>query len=167
MYYRRYTSTTSFAVYDYMKENWLDTNNTMHADFDIFSTYADALAKENPWNFCTYNDPGVGFPRNCGKTRRAVQQKEWTSWTYRHCRGPTGSCRDVAYYIELAANATVAPTLYPECFDVDAKELQALARASGFRDAVTRLIAGMTSILSCWPVNRKAVLASGVRNCLC
>ena len=40
VYYRRYTSTTAFAPYEYMKMNWFIRNNAIHKDFDIFSSYA-------------------------------------------------------------------------------------------------------------------------------
>ena len=89
MYYRRYTSGTTFAVYDYMKENWKSLDNQLHVDFDIFSTYADAMTMRNAWQFCNYDDTGIGFPRDCGKTRGVGNQ--WNSWT----RGG----KDVAYYV--------------------------------------------------------------------
>lgn len=39
----------------------------MGVDFDLYSTYADALADTNPWTHCGgFDDPGVGFPGNCG-----------------------------------------------------------------------------------------------------
>lgn len=90
IFYRRYTSVTSFPVYDYMKQNWKLQNNLINRDFGIFSSYTDALAKRNAWKFCNYDDPGIGFPRDCGKNGAVGGQ--WNSWT----RGG----KDVAYYIE-------------------------------------------------------------------
>ena len=49
MYYRRYTATSSFAVYDYLKENWSEENNVRGKDFGIFSSYDDAVKREKSW----------------------------------------------------------------------------------------------------------------------
>ena len=39
----------------------------MGVDFDLYSTYADALADTHPWTHCGgFDNPGVGFPGNCG-----------------------------------------------------------------------------------------------------
>jgi len=93
-YYRRYTAPTSFAPYDYMKMNWFSRNNVINQDFGIFSSYADAMAKHNPWKYCNYNDPGVGFPRDCGKTGYVAHQ--WNAFAgSRHA----GGSRHVTYYI--------------------------------------------------------------------
>jgi len=89
MYYRRYSSPSNVNVYDLMKQNWKNHNNVVNKDFGVFSTYADAVAKRNPWKFCNYNDPGIGFPRDCGKTGGVGGQ--WNSWT----RGG----QDVQYYV--------------------------------------------------------------------
>merc|ERR1712185_860659 len=107
VYYRRYTSPTAFAPYDYMKMNWFSSNNVLNKDFGIFSSYADAIAKRNPWRFCNYNDPGVGFPRDCGKTGYVAHQ--WNAFPgSRHA----GGSRSVAYYIHSAPVAiAVAPPL--------------------------------------------------------
>ena len=94
MYYRRYTSPASFGVYDYLKENWFSKNNAINRDFGIFSSYDDAVAKRSPWQFCNYDDPGVGFPRDCGKTGAVGHQ--WNSWT-------RGDGKDVAYYVETGS----------------------------------------------------------------
>merc|ERR1711959_374046 len=73
------TKTNSFPVYDYMKENWFSKDNKLNTDFGIFSTYADAIAKKNAWKFCNFNDKGIGFPRDCGKT--GAHGNQWNSWT--------------------------------------------------------------------------------------
>merc|ERR1719181_1913926 len=44
-------------------------------DFDIFSSYEDAVADKNPWKYCNGGDRGVGFPRDCGAARK-------TNWTW-------------------------------------------------------------------------------------
>ena len=50
-----------------------------HTDFDIYSSLNDALNDENAFQFCNGNDPGIGFPRDCGPT--ASIGFLWTSLT--------------------------------------------------------------------------------------
>jgi hypothetical protein len=90
MYYRRYTAVKDFAIYDYLKNNWKSSANRLNKDFGIFSSYQDALVKQNPWRFCNYDDKGIGFPRDCGKKKPGRGQ--WNSWT----RGG----KSVIFYIE-------------------------------------------------------------------
>ena len=77
-------------------------NNTIHIDFDIFSTYEDAFKDRNSWKECNYStfeikdtyhdfthkdpnenfydkkqDPEVGFPAWCGPTK-IPKSNEWT-----------------------------------------------------------------------------------------
>merc|ERR1711871_110162 len=100
VYYRRYTSPASFAPYDYMKMNWFSRNNVLNKDFGIFSSYEDAMAKRNPWKYCNYDDPGVGFPRDCGVTGYVAHQ--WNAFSgSRHA----GGSRSVAYYIHSSTSA--------------------------------------------------------------
>ena len=40
----------------------------MHEDFEIFSNYVDLKKDQNEWSSCNYNDPDVGYPRDCGKS---------------------------------------------------------------------------------------------------
>ncbi|KAL7524737.1 hypothetical protein ACHAXR_000693, partial [Thalassiosira sp. AJA248-18] len=44
--------------------------NTMGVDFELYGSYADALAGTNAWTYCNYYYPhhSVGFPHNCGPT---------------------------------------------------------------------------------------------------
>ena len=48
---------------------WSSKSNTIHKDFDIYSSLDDAKNDKNPWKFCNYDDKGVGFPRDCGPTK--------------------------------------------------------------------------------------------------
>jgi hypothetical protein len=57
-----------FDMLTMVLEDWFDTpNNILGTNFDLYDTYAHALAQTNKWAFCNYNDAGVGFPRDCGK----------------------------------------------------------------------------------------------------
>ena len=75
IYYKRITPIPEFGegegqVYflDLFMNNWFSTPaNELHIDFELYSTYEDALAGSNPWQYCNYNDPGIGFPRDCNK----------------------------------------------------------------------------------------------------
>jgi len=100
-YYRRYTHPSSFGVYDYMVENWFSKNNEINKDFGIFSSYEDAKAKKNAWKFCNYNDPGIGFPRDCGKTGYVAHQ-----WNSRFRGG-----HSVEFYVEVTSDTTVHPSV--------------------------------------------------------
>mmetsp|Transcript_7445 Transcript_7445/g.10812 ORF Transcript_7445/g.10812 Transcript_7445/m.10812 type:complete len:712 (+) Transcript_7445:136-2271(+) len=68
----------------------------------MYSTYADALARTNPWN-CTYNN-GTVFPGDCdpvlGTVTNQFKQLE-SGWTY-------SGKRNVGFYID-APNIFVAP----------------------------------------------------------
>jgi len=102
MYYRRLTDTSSFDVYDSLKENWFSADNTLGTDFCIYSSYDNAVANTNCWSACNYDDPGIGFPRDCGVSGTVGGQ--WNSWT----RGG----KEVAYYTE-AANTNSPTSLTP------------------------------------------------------
>ena len=52
--------------------------NQMNIDFILYDNISDAKADVNAWEFCNYDDPGVGFPRDCGK-QKAVGGK-WISY---------------------------------------------------------------------------------------
>jgi len=54
--------------YQLFHHDWFSANNKLNTDFKLYSSVADAKAGANQWNFCNYDDAGVGFPRDCGKT---------------------------------------------------------------------------------------------------
>ena len=66
IFYRRFTDVDSFEPYDYMACNWFSTDNVLDVDFALYSSLDDALADQNRWMTCNYDDAGVGFPRDCG-----------------------------------------------------------------------------------------------------
>ena len=67
-YYRRITRVDGFEPYYHIFNNWFSTDNVLNVDFELYSTYADALArtKSARWTFCSYDVPGEGFPGGCG-----------------------------------------------------------------------------------------------------
>ena len=66
IYYKRKTSPKSFDAYYYLIVTWSSTNNLLHRDFELYSTFQDAVNDKNPWQYCNYNDRGEAFPRDCG-----------------------------------------------------------------------------------------------------
>jgi len=71
---------------------YFDTHNVLGVDFNLYSTYEDAVADVNPWTFCNYNDAQIGFPRDCGPTGYKAHQ--WNRFY-----NPSGQ-NNVAYYVE-------------------------------------------------------------------
>ena len=70
IYYRRLTPMPEdFDLLDTLMNNWFDTDNVLNTDFALYSTHLDAFYDTNRWLVCNYNDPGIGFPRDCGPTK--------------------------------------------------------------------------------------------------
>ena len=67
-----YVRTSSVPVgmnaYDYFTKTWSSNNNKRGTDFEIYDSLNDAQAENDPWSFCNFDDPGVGYPRDCGKS---------------------------------------------------------------------------------------------------
>ena len=67
IYYKRITAVpATFDLYDNLLNNWFSENNSLNEDFELYSTYSDAIAGTNKWTYCNYDDENVGFPRDCG-----------------------------------------------------------------------------------------------------
>jgi hypothetical protein len=104
IYYKRITpipdaGSEEGQVYflDLFLNNWFNSPaNNLNTDFELYSTYEDALAGTNKWQFCNYNDPGIGFPRDCGEKWRTNNQ--WNSYI-RH----GGDANHHGFYVELPA----------------------------------------------------------------
>eukprot|EP00808_Paulinella_micropora_P003087 g64155.t1 len=68
IFYRR-RRFDQWNAYSNMWRTWSITAanaNVPNVDFGLYSSLSDALANVNPWQFCNGDDPGVGFPRDCG-----------------------------------------------------------------------------------------------------
>ena len=79
IYYKRITPIPStFSIYDQFN-NWTSTNNVINIGFKLYSSYNDVLNDTNAWKFCNYDDPSIGFPRDCGITSAVGGQ--WNSLT--------------------------------------------------------------------------------------
>ena len=100
IYYRRLTPIPDDMDFlDLFMNNWYDTNNVLNVDFALYSTYDDALLddEEARWDFCNFNDAGIGFPRDCGPFGR--KNSNWNSYY----RGGANA-NDHAFYIEATTD---------------------------------------------------------------
>jgi len=92
------TNSTAGEVYllDMFMNKWKSyMNNMADGDFELYSTYADALAGTNAWTHCNYDYNGIGFPRDCGPY--GYVGNEWNSYTgYHH-----GYANHHGFYVEL------------------------------------------------------------------
>ena len=68
MYVRTSAVPVGMNAYDYFTQNWFSSNNVLGKDFWIYDSLNDAYAKTNRWSACNYDGPGVGYPRDCGKS---------------------------------------------------------------------------------------------------
>lgn len=90
MYYKRLTTlpppgtnTTAGEVFflNMFMNRWASYMNALNTDFELYSTYEDALGGTNRWLFCNYDEFShpVGFPRDCGPYSYTSDQ--WNSYT--------------------------------------------------------------------------------------
>ena len=73
IYYKRLTGIENFDLYDNLYTSWKSTNNQRNVDFNMYSTYQDAMNNQNPWSFCNFNDE-QGFPGECGPSSKTTGQ---------------------------------------------------------------------------------------------
>ena len=76
IYYRRLTSWGRINIKTLFLGTWKDkqngTSNILNKDFELYSSYRDAVRRVNKWNHCNYGVRNLGFPRDCGKDRLVV-----------------------------------------------------------------------------------------------
>jgi hypothetical protein len=102
IYYRRITplpDQNTFNFLDLFLSNWISKNNLLNVDFELYSTYEDAINRNKKWTYCNYDDPPVGFPRDCGITSYTPCQ--WNSYKKSVCNPAEYSPRNHAFYVEL------------------------------------------------------------------
>jgi len=110
--YKRLTEVPSdMDLQDLFLANWFDKNNNLGVDFKLYSTFEDAQNDTNEWQFCNYNDPGIGFPRDCGPVSAIGSQ--WNSLT-------RGGKNDISYYVW----DTEAATKYSRLVTTSAKRIR-------------------------------------------
>jgi hypothetical protein len=95
VYYKRITNTGNYNPYSVLIDSWIQTDNTLGTDFELYSTYEDAIAGNNKWTFCNYGVT-VAFPRDCGPTGSV-----WNQWATR-----TSGQANIEWLIEQGTQAT-------------------------------------------------------------
>ena len=85
IFYRRISPWKGTDIKSLFLHTWsISSNgkaNRLNVDFELYSSYDDALKRIRRWNWCNYNDRGIGFPRDCGPHRPVGGQ--WRSWSSR------------------------------------------------------------------------------------
>ena len=58
--------------------SWTSSNNVLGSDFNLYSSFTEAIFEVNEWQFCNYDDNRVGFPRDCAPISHEGGQ--WNAW---------------------------------------------------------------------------------------
>eukprot|EP00492_Amphilonche_elongata_P000513 TRINITY_DN128_c0_g1_i5.p1 TRINITY_DN128_c0_g1~~TRINITY_DN128_c0_g1_i5.p1 ORF type:complete len:245 (-),score=28.45 TRINITY_DN128_c0_g1_i5:300-1034(-) len=66
VYKRTSSISSSFDAFAMFTDTWRDENNVPNVDFEVYNSVEDIQTQTNRWSFCNYNDPDVGYPRDCG-----------------------------------------------------------------------------------------------------
>ena len=78
IYYKRVNPfPPQFSMYRSVIQTWSSSDNILNIDFNLYSSYEDLKNDKNRWTSCNYDDPLVGFPRDCGPSSLVTFQ--WTS----------------------------------------------------------------------------------------
>jgi hypothetical protein len=109
IYYRRYDASglpANFDLLRILKNYWHDIDgNKFHTDFELYSSYDDALSNSNPWLYCNFNDRNVGFPRDCGPL--VYTHSQWNA--FEPVSGRHHGKYHVAFYVEGENNVAGLP----------------------------------------------------------
>jgi len=68
VFYRRFTD-PPVDLLSIIESDWRSTNNVHKTDFNLYSSYSDAVSDTHAWTYCGGFDNStdhVGFPGNCG-----------------------------------------------------------------------------------------------------
>ena len=55
-----------FNAYRLFTDTWASADNRLNVDFELYSAEADMAQGQRQWQYCNFDDPDVGFPRDCG-----------------------------------------------------------------------------------------------------
>lgn len=81
--YKRLTSCENVDMYALFHTDWFDPSrgikNKFNVDFELYSSIEEAKTGKNRWTFCNFNDPGIGFPRDCGINTGRIKGGQWQS----------------------------------------------------------------------------------------
>ena len=119
IYYRRFDTNglpDNFDLLELVKNNWFSSptisHNDFKIDFNLYSTYEDAIAERNEWQYCNFsnlNYAGVGFPRDCAPTSYTPHQ--FNTFYPNSSLGKS----DIGFYVEasVTARTTLNPSVDP------------------------------------------------------
>jgi len=86
-----------FYFYNMILNKWTsEPANNRGVDFNLFSTYEDAISNSNPWLYCNYHE-SIGFPRDCGPYSYVGSQ--WNSYVKGMPSDPAANSHE--WYVEL------------------------------------------------------------------
>ncbi len=126
IFYRRWDDNNDlpedFDLIDLLTNNWFSSpqiqGNDFNVDFSLYSSYEDAVNDQNRWTYCNFNDPTVGFPRDCSPSSYTPFQ--WNSFI----RTDGLEKKDVGFYIEsrssmcnpnqMKVDVSITTDQYPE-----------------------------------------------------
>jgi len=79
IYYKRisYPLEDGYQLSRTLLSRWTSENNAFQVDFQLFSTYQDAVDGTNPWQNCNWHG-NVGLPFQCGPT--GLVDRQWNSY---------------------------------------------------------------------------------------
>ena len=94
--YKRLTPIDDVDMFTLLHIDWFDAakgiKNTFNVDFELYSDIESAVSSTNRWKFCNFNDPGVGFMRDCGingyvgghwiSLTRSNRGYNWKNWSF-------------------------------------------------------------------------------------
>merc|ERR1711862_18765 len=92
-----------------VKDNWKQyENNTKHEDFDIYSSYYDAVEGKYPWLSINSDYYNIGFARDSGPDGYVYNQ--WNVWETPLHNKHYGQ-RSVAFYVAIPAETDYSMTM--------------------------------------------------------
>ena len=75
VYTRTSSIPASFDAHHLFTYTWVNEDNMLGQNFELYDTLDDAILDSGAWEFCNYNNPDVGFPRDCGKYK--MEENRW------------------------------------------------------------------------------------------
>jgi len=107
IYYVRltpYPAEGTVNLLDMFLNNWKSNGNRLGTDFELYSTYEEAVARAGgEWTSCNYDHGNRGFPNECGPTGQVYCQ--WNTYKGNPCTWDEYNSRSHAFFVELTSTA--------------------------------------------------------------
>eukprot|EP00929_Paragymnodinium_shiwhaense_P034895 TRINITY_DN18938_c0_g1_i1.p1 TRINITY_DN18938_c0_g1~~TRINITY_DN18938_c0_g1_i1.p1 ORF type:complete len:1223 (-),score=186.77 TRINITY_DN18938_c0_g1_i1:443-4111(-) len=154
IFYKRTKEPQDFQPYDYITNHWSYLNNQWRMDFDLYSTYNDAVAgiDARKWKYCGDDEADTkppaekpdnaikGFPGDCAPRDFMRREDQWSIVVDPVAETPSeGQGQDVSFAIErqfTIASMDEVPSLTGAFVRVGAIVMAASTLALGFADIV-------------------------------